>query len=203
MDHVHDISNSCVIGFTPKALACASPTLEKIFMSLHTWGEMPGGMVGRRPSSATFIPISVLERSAKGTSRVTSSHRSTAKLPVSAQRLFVSSGFFCRASGATQAGAYLRPGHWKENLTSAVLVRAVMSSSIITLRLLSACRGMRGSRVCTRAMPLAMSNANVTAWLWSTAKLVPSCNTLYREGSIWHPVCDEGGVWSRWRLTGT
>lgn len=24
-----------------------------IFMSLHTWGEMPGGMVGRRPSSAT------------------------------------------------------------------------------------------------------------------------------------------------------
>ena len=26
----------------------------QIFMSLHTWGEMPGGMVGRRPSSATY-----------------------------------------------------------------------------------------------------------------------------------------------------
>ena len=25
----------------------------QIFMSLHTWGEMPGGMVGRRPSNAT------------------------------------------------------------------------------------------------------------------------------------------------------
>lgn len=33
-------------------------------------------------------------------------------------------------SGATQAGAYIRPGHWKENLTSAMLIRAVMSSSI-------------------------------------------------------------------------
>lgn len=25
----------------------------QIFMSLQTWGEMPGGMVGRRPSNAT------------------------------------------------------------------------------------------------------------------------------------------------------
>lgn len=49
----------------------------------------------------TFIPISMLERSAKGTSRVTSSQRSTAKLHMSAERLFVSSGFFCRAGGRT------------------------------------------------------------------------------------------------------
>lgn len=48
-------------------------------------------------SMLTFIPISILERSAKGTSRVTSSHRSTAKLHMSAERLLVSSGFFCRA----------------------------------------------------------------------------------------------------------
>lgn len=33
-------------------------------------------------------------------------------------------------SGATQAGAYMRPGHWKENFTSAMLIRAVISSSI-------------------------------------------------------------------------
>lgn len=76
----------------------------------------------------------------------------------------------------------------------------------ITLRLLSACRGMRGSRVCRKAIPLAISNANFTAWLWSTTKskggkrefgdtyitptpmrlillysLVPSCSTLYRD----------------------
>lgn len=128
----------------------AGSSFMQIFMSLHTWGEMPGGIVGRRPSRATckyreeqggsqnlivmgreanspqeritirgkspascqpspntsvyscvltFIPISMLERSAKGTSRVTSSHRSTAKLHMSAERLFVSSGFFCRAGG--------------------------------------------------------------------------------------------------------
>lgn len=33
-------------------------------------------------------------------------------------------------SGATQAGAYILPGHWKENFTSAMLILAVMSSSI-------------------------------------------------------------------------
>lgn len=139
----------------------------------------------------------------------------------------------------------MRPGHWKENLTSAMLMRAVMSSSIcgrgdrcewrevspalvrdgtsggpgqdgscdltMTLRLLSACLGIRGSSVCRKAMPLAMSSANFTAWLWSTTKsergaksqtvwrgahasppapsvraglpdsLVPSCSTLYRD----------------------
>lgn len=33
-------------------------------------------------------------------------------------------------SGAIQAGAYMRPGHWKENFASAMLILAVMSSSI-------------------------------------------------------------------------
>lgn len=33
-------------------------------------------------------------------------------------------------SGATQAGAYILPGHWKENFTSAMPILAVMSSSI-------------------------------------------------------------------------
>lgn len=31
----------------------AGSSFMQIFISLHTWGEMPGGMVGRRPSSAT------------------------------------------------------------------------------------------------------------------------------------------------------
>lgn len=46
----------------------------------------------------TFMPISMLDKSAKGTSRVTSSHSSTAKLHMSAERLLISSGFFCRAA---------------------------------------------------------------------------------------------------------
>lgn len=33
-------------------------------------------------------------------------------------------------SGAIQAGEYIRPGHWKENLASAMLILAVRSSSI-------------------------------------------------------------------------
>lgn len=33
-------------------------------------------------------------------------------------------------SGAIHAGEYMRPGHWKENLASAMLILAVMSSSI-------------------------------------------------------------------------
>lgn len=37
---------------------------------------------------------------------------------------------WCLPSGATQAGEYILPGHWKENLTSAMLILAVMSSSI-------------------------------------------------------------------------
>ena len=49
----------------------------------------------------TFMPISMLERSAKGTSLVTSSHSSTAKLHMSAERRLMSSGFFCRADGHT------------------------------------------------------------------------------------------------------
>lgn len=36
----------------------------------------------------------------------------------------------CLPSGATHAGEYILPGHWKENLTSAMLILAVMSSSI-------------------------------------------------------------------------
>ena len=31
----------------------AGSSFMQIFMSLQTWGEMPGGMVGRRPSNAT------------------------------------------------------------------------------------------------------------------------------------------------------
>lgn len=45
------------------------------------------------------MPISMLERSANGTSLVTSSQSSTAKLHMSAERLLISSGFFCRAGG--------------------------------------------------------------------------------------------------------
>ena len=33
-------------------------------------------------------------------------------------------------SGAIHAGQYIRPGHWKENFASAMLILAVMSSSI-------------------------------------------------------------------------
>lgn len=138
------------------------------------------------------MPISMCERSAKGTSLVTSSHSNTAKLHISADRRLMSSGFFCKAgkigvdwlkvcfssrcsctphglmqsseqslhqiiqrricgayrsryqrglkmaggsgrevpSGAIHAGEYMRPGHWKENLASAMLILAVMSSSI-------------------------------------------------------------------------
>lgn len=45
----------------------------------------------------TFMPISMFERSANGTSLVTSSQSNTAKLHMSAERRFISSGFFCRA----------------------------------------------------------------------------------------------------------
>lgn len=44
-----------------------------------------------------FMPISMGERWAKGTSLVTSSHRSTAKLHMSADLLLMSSGRFWRA----------------------------------------------------------------------------------------------------------
>lgn len=43
------------------------------------------------------MPISICERSAKGTSLVTSSHSNTAKLHMSADLLLISSGLFCRA----------------------------------------------------------------------------------------------------------
>lgn len=45
----------------------------------------------------TFMPISMCERSANGTSLVTSSHSNTAKLHMSADLLLISSGFFCKA----------------------------------------------------------------------------------------------------------
>lgn len=45
----------------------------------------------------TFMPISMFERSANGTSLVTSSQSNTAKLHMSAERRLISSGFFCRA----------------------------------------------------------------------------------------------------------
>lgn len=47
----------------------------------------------------TFIPISMFDRSANGTSLVTSSHSRIAKLHMSADRRLISSGFFCRATG--------------------------------------------------------------------------------------------------------
>lgn len=50
--------------------------------------------------------------------------------PSTATELPFSTSHTASPSGATQAGAYMRPGHWKENLTSAMLMRAVMSSSI-------------------------------------------------------------------------
>lgn len=146
----------------------AGSSFMQIFISLQMWGDMPGGMVGRSPSRATwerrragqdqkpepspaserqspsylweesewallqwgpclaspprcllrprsaladlewcalpsplltFMPISMLDKSANGTSRVTSSHSSTAKLHMSAERLLISSGFFCKAVG--------------------------------------------------------------------------------------------------------
>lgn len=43
------------------------------------------------------MPISMCERSAKGTSLVTNSHSNTAKLHMSADRRLMSSGFFCKA----------------------------------------------------------------------------------------------------------
>lgn len=75
----------------------AGSSFMQIFISLQMWGEMPGGIVGRSPSSATFMPISMFERSAKGTSLVTSSQSNTAKLHMSEERRLISSGFFCRA----------------------------------------------------------------------------------------------------------
>lgn len=50
----------------------------------------------------TFMPISMCERSAKGTSLVTSSHSNTAKLHMSADLLLMSSGLFCRAENQTR-----------------------------------------------------------------------------------------------------
>ena len=50
----------------------------QILMSLDMCGEIPGGILMRRPSSATFIPISMEESSANGTSLVASSQSSTA-----------------------------------------------------------------------------------------------------------------------------
>lgn len=49
----------------------------------------------------TFMPISMCERSANGTSLVTSSHSNTAKLHMSADLLLMSSGLFCRAANKT------------------------------------------------------------------------------------------------------
>lgn len=45
------------------------------------------------------MPISMLDKSANGTSLVTSSHSRIAKLHMSADRRLISSGFFCRAAG--------------------------------------------------------------------------------------------------------
>lgn len=54
------------------------------------------------PHPLTFMPISICERSAKGTSLVTSSHSNTAKLHMSADLLLMSSGLFCRAEDETK-----------------------------------------------------------------------------------------------------
>lgn len=43
----------------------------------------------------------------------------------------------CVPSGAIHAGEYIRPGHWKQNLASAMLILAVMSSSICRLTTIS------------------------------------------------------------------
>lgn len=48
------------------------------------------------------MPISMFERSANGTSLVTSSQSNTAKLHMSAERRLISSGFFCRAEDQEQ-----------------------------------------------------------------------------------------------------
>ena len=47
----------------------------------------------------TFMPISIGDMSAKGTSRVASSHISTAKLHMSAARRLISDGFLFSAKG--------------------------------------------------------------------------------------------------------
>lgn len=51
----------------------------------------------------TFMPISMCERSAKGTSLVTSSQSNTAKLHMSADLLLMSSGLFCKAENKKAA----------------------------------------------------------------------------------------------------
>lgn len=175
------------------------------------------------------MPISMLDRSANGTSRVTSSHSSTAKLHMSAERLLISSGFFCKAAGKPAWGGLKGaegkegaqrlegPGYWaltfwchpgwcvhppwalegELHVSHAdpcclVLVdlgrRGWSEGSLpgpsrqeeglghvrvtltMMLRLLRWWRGMRGSKVCRKAMPRAMSKANFTACIWSTTK---------------------------------
>lgn len=56
------------------------------------------------------------------------------------------------------------PGPQEEGLGHTMLTLTMM------LRLLRWWRGMRGSNVCRKAMPRAMSKANFTACIWSTTK---------------------------------
>lgn len=54
------------------------------------------------------MPISMLDRSANGTSLVTSSQSRIAKLHMSADRRLISSGFFCRAAGHKNQPAWAK-----------------------------------------------------------------------------------------------
>lgn len=83
-----------------------------------------------RSTQFTFIPHSMGERSAKGTSLVASSHKRTAKLHMSLASKLISEDLLLRASGDIHAGSYMRPTSWKENFESAIFTRAVRSSSI-------------------------------------------------------------------------
>lgn len=66
----------------------ASTCTLMLMQSISPWAH--------KQQQLTFIPISMCDRSAKGTSRVTNSHSKTAKLHMSADLLLMSSGFFCK-----------------------------------------------------------------------------------------------------------
>lgn len=77
----------------------------------------------------TFIPASIGVSSGNGISLDASSHRSIAKLHMSAALVLICLGDLVSASGAIHCGWYILPFSWNENRQSAMLMRAHSSSS--------------------------------------------------------------------------
>jgi len=218
-DHLSCIFSKMGTIMSNLGLLAGSSFMQSL-ISLQMWGEIPGGMVGRRPSRATwamreieyrkprnpftygccalgtglsshcglvdrrgkydalltFMPISMCERSAKGTSRVTSSHSNTAKLHMSADLLLMSSGLFCSAENKRERKNSINIMSW-ECIRDYIMFR---TGWLITLR----------SCYVSRRKGVQKNNRGKTLYkyLQEPSRLESTCDQDTGRRT-WHPPC--------------